>query len=252
MKILGKILLAVWLMISFCVTADAQRVIRGRVVDKDGRPVPGARISVKGGEGTALSEFDGSFRIVAESQGEKLLVDYVGYNSRKVSVDKAESIVLKPTTFWNDMMVMGCLGVYPQVSYGLMIGYVQKFGGYVKFRSDFNFVTPSYDCTSDGKMDNGVFWATGQQQESRIQMTGGMLFRLSNSIYPYVGVGCGSRGVYWEDFGNVWAQVSDYSCRGVAAEAGMIFRMGPMALSVGVSTTSFNYTEAEVGLGVMF
>lgn len=150
------------------------------------------------------------------------------------------------------ILAMASVSVFPQMSYGAMLGYVKKVGGYAKFRSDFSSVTPSYDCVSDGTFDGGLFWASGRQKKSRMQATAGVLFRISKSVYPYVGAGYGSRGVYWEDHSGSWAQVTDYSCKGVAAEAGMIFKLGPVAVSAGVSTTAFKYCEAEVGIGVMF
>jgi hypothetical protein len=57
--------------------------------------------------------------------------------------------------------------------------------------------------------------------------------------------------VHWQDYNGQWAQVSDYSCKGIAAEAGLIIKMGPVAVSAGVSTTAFRYTELEVGIGLM-
>lgn len=150
------------------------------------------------------------------------------------------------------ILAMASVSVFPQMSYGAMLGFVKKVGGYAKFRSDFSSVTPSYECASDGTFDGGLFWASGRQKKSRMQATAGVLFRISKSVYPYVGAGYGSRGVYWEDQSGSWAQVADYSCKGVAAEAGMIFRLGPVAVSAGMSTTAFKYCEAEVGIGVMF
>ena len=54
---------------------SAQNVVRGRVVDKDGLPIPGARVSVKGGTESVLSDFDGSYRMIVEGEVEKLIVD---------------------------------------------------------------------------------------------------------------------------------------------------------------------------------
>lgn len=150
------------------------------------------------------------------------------------------------------VVAMASVSVFPQMSYGVMAGYVKKIGGYAKFRSDFSSVKPSYSCSSDGQIDEGVFWASGNQKKSRMQATAGLLFRLSKSVYPYVGAGYGSRRVFWQDFKGDWACVTDQSCKGVAAEAGFIFKIGPVAVSAGVSTTALKYCEAEVGIGVMF
>ena len=233
-------------------SVSAQNVVRGRVVDKDGLPIPGARVTVKGGTESVLSEFDGSFRIPTESAKKKLIIDYVGYNSKTISADRADKVILRPTTFWNDMIVMANVGVFPQLSYGLMVGCVRKFGGYVKCRSDFNFMDNSMECTSDGYKDAGVFWASGSEKRSRINMTAGVMVRASKNIYPYLGAGYGSAVRYWEDYKGNWAKVTDLSSAGLAAEAGLVFRFGSIALSTGVSTSGFEYSEVEVGIGIMF
>lgn len=152
----------------------------------------------------------------------------------------------------NTVLAMASVSLFPQPSYGLMLGYVRKIGGYAKVRSDFGSVKPAYGCMSDGTMDGGYFWASGEQKKARLQATAGMLFRASRNVYPYAGVGYGARGVYWEDFKGEWAQVEDYSCKGIAAEAGLIFKFGPVAFSAGVSSTAFKYVEAEIGIGVAF
>lgn len=153
----------------------------------------------------------------------------------------------------DEILAMASFGVVPQFSYGLMLGYVKKFGGYAKFRSDFHFGQAAYKCNNAGKIDGGgLLWANGQQRKSRMQATGGVLFRLTKWCYPYAGAGYGSRTVQWQDYQGEWAQVTDYSCEGIAAEAGMILKMGPVAVSAGVSTTAFKYSELELGIGVMF
>lgn len=153
----------------------------------------------------------------------------------------------------NEILAMASVSVVPQPSYGLMLGYVKKFGGYVKFRSDFHFGKPSYICNKAGEIEGGgMLWTSGAQRKSRLQVTGGALFRVTKWLYPYAGIGYGSRDVQWQDYKGNWAQVSNYSCKGISAEAGAIVKMGPVALSVGASTTAFRYTELEIGVGVMF
>ena len=166
--------------------------------------------------------------------------------------DNAENVVLKHTTFWNDMMVMAVGGVYPQSSYGLMVGYVRKFGGYVKFRSDFNAADYSFECTSDGYKEGGVFWAGETEARSRMHISAGFMFRASKNIYPYFGAGYGSAVRYWEDYMGNWAKVKDLSSSGLAAEAGLVLRFGCVAVSVGAASSGFSYSEAEVGVGIMF
>lgn len=160
----------------------------------------------------------------------------------------------KPQQTSGSVLAMASVGVYPQMSYGLMLGYVKKFGGYVKFRSNFNFSTASYGCFSSGLTDSGdqLYTSGSSPRYSRIQATGGLLLSLSKNIYPYAGVGYGTRGVQWEDYAGEWAQVTDYTYKGIAAEAGVTFKFGVLSLSVGASTTAFKYSDLELGIGLMF
>lgn len=144
-------------------------------------------------------------------------------------------------------------GVFPQLSYGFMLGMVKKYGWYVKARSDFNFQSSSYNCTSTGEIeDGGHIWTNGASKRSRLVVTAGGMLRASRWCYPYVGVGYGSRGLYWKDFQGEWAKVTDKSCAGVALDAGVALKFGKVSLTMGVNNTAFKYTEAEVGIGVMF
>ena len=222
---------------------NVQSCVVDVVLNVDGRPLRNYSIEdLRGDYGKITKSGQKQFRFNVERTRQTLADKEITFTLNIRSKDVLDDKIL----------AMASLSVFPQMSYGAMVGYVKKFGGYAKFRSDFSSVTPSYDCASDGTFDGGLFWASGRQKKSRMQATAGVLFRISKSVYPYVGAGYGSRGVYWEDHSGSWAQVTDYSCKGVAAEAGMIFKLGPVAVSAGVSTTAFKYCEAEVGIGVMF
>ncbi len=202
----------------------------------------------------SLSDLSGDFGKIKTSGKKQVRFNVDNMKHNLAGMDIRFTLNVANKDILDDKVVaMASASVFPQLSYGLMLGYVKKFGGYVKYRSDFVSVAPSYSCTSTGNINGGgLFWASGNQKKSRMQATGGFMLRVSQSMYPYVGAGYGSRGVYWEDHNNKWAEVSDYSCKGVAAEAGMIFKFGPLAVSAGVSTTAFKYIEAEVGIGMMF
>lgn len=222
---------------------NVQSCVVDVVLNVDGRPLRNYSIEdLRGDYGKITKSGQKQFRFNVERTRQTLADKEITFTLNIRSKDVLDDKIL----------AMASLSVFPQMSYGAMVGYVKKLGGYAKFRSDFSSVTPSYDCASDGTFDGGLFWASGRQKKSRMQATAGMLFRATKTVYPYVGAGYGSRGVYWEDSEGSWAQVIDYSCKGVAVEAGLIFGIGPVAVSAGVSTTSFKYVEAEVGIGVMF
>lgn len=152
-----------------------------------------------------------------------------------------------------NLLVMASASVYPSMSYGLMLGYVQTVGGYVKFRSNLDFTAGAYTASSDCNIEGGGYlWPSGEKTETIMNVTGGLLIRAAKFLYPYLGAGYGSRNVLWKDTDGAWVGISDYTYSGISAEAGLIFKFGPVALSAGVSNTAFKYTSAEVGLGIAF
>lgn len=263
---MNKIAVSIAFILMSIISAAGQETVKGKIVDKDGMPIPGARVSVKGGEESVLSEFDGSFTVSLDGNrpSGKLIVDYIGYNSKTVAVDNASEIVLKKTTFWDHVLVMPSFGICPEeqqswMSYGLMLGYVDRFGGYLKFRSDFKRITSTNlrerrsltECNSNGETADGYIWTTGNYEKNRMQATGGVIMRFCSWLYGYAGAGYGYADVWWEDYFGEWMRVTDLSAKGIAAEGGLIFKVGPVSLSAGVSTTAFKYSELEVGIGIM-
>lgn len=153
----------------------------------------------------------------------------------------------------NEILTSAQVSMFPQLSYGFMFGMVKKYGWYVKARSDFKFISCSYSCMSTGEIDGGGhIWTDGMSKKTRLAVTAGGMIRASRWCYPYVGLGYGYRNLYWKDFQGEWAKVSDRSCSGLSLDAGLVLKFGKVALTVGVNNTAFKYTEAEVGIGVMF
>lgn len=147
-----------------------------------------------------------------------------------------------------ETLLMASAGVFPHMSYGAMVGYVKRIGAYAKFRSNYNFITPSYSFS----ISDYIYTSGKDPLQYRLQASAGLLFRLSENIYPYVGAGYGEYVTYWEDYEGKWAQVWDYTCEGFSAEAGLAVRFGRFSLSVGTATTAFKYTDLEIGIGLMF
>lgn len=139
-------------------------------------------------------------------------------------------------------------------SYGVMVGVAKIVGGYVSVRSNFIFTTP----TRSVRTYSDVVSPTSNTKISDLKATGGFIFRANKSLYPYAGVGYGfDRHLYGSYYrGNgfpaYWCLVEDLSPQGYAAETGLISKVGPIAVSAGVSTIMFKTLSIDFGLGVMF
>lgn len=70
--------------VSFCVLymagVMAQEIVSGTVIDKDGYPIPGARVEIVGRSEYAMTDIDGTFRIELPVTARKIVVSYPGYN----------------------------------------------------------------------------------------------------------------------------------------------------------------------------
>lgn len=64
--------------------ASAQTTASGKVIDRRGNPVPGARVSIPKSTESTLTELDGTFRIEMPAKAKRLTIDYVGMASKQV------------------------------------------------------------------------------------------------------------------------------------------------------------------------
>ena len=155
------------------------------------------------------------------------------------------------------MLVMAEVGYHPsQLSYGGMIGFFRKNGAYVKFRSDFGSASADLECDDSGALTSGgegtPYYKEGVTQKARLSVTAGYLRQLWKPVYLYAGAGYGSRTLAWETVEGELVKNTDHSAVGVAAELGVIGRLGKFALSVGFHTVNFKHHEVTVGVGIIF
>lgn len=66
--------------------AKADIVIRGIIKDETGAPLPGAGVKVKGSSTSAAADVNGAFTITVPSQNTVLIVTYVGYETKEITV----------------------------------------------------------------------------------------------------------------------------------------------------------------------
>ena len=113
MKLARKICIAAALcaalMLSGAGAARAQSVVKGCVSDNDNYPLPGAAVMVQGTTTGTVTDLDGNFSIQA-SEGQTLLVSFIGFKDKTVSVGKAATyyVTLEPdANILEDAVVVG-------------------------------------------------------------------------------------------------------------------------------------------------
>lgn len=241
----------------------------------DANGVAGALINVTvasedvGFEGNIIAKGEynaGIWPIYVPSGTKFLRVAVKGYISTTVdfpvSIESFRAYELKielPSKERTRVLVMGNAGIGAtdpvHLSYGIMVGVVKKFGGYLKAKSDFVFNIPTVgECNESGfSGDTWIFFSDGNKK-SRWSVTGGGMARIAKPLYVYLGAGYGERVLAWQDQSGDYYRITGNdgpSFIGVEAETGLILRLGPVAISAGVQTNSFHYWEANIGIGIL-
>lgn len=148
------------------------------------------------------------------------------------------------------------IGTDGGLSYGLRAGLVtpSRHGGYIQFKSDFNFTAASGTCDENGMIPGNAVkpWYTGKEQTQRLSLTAGYLYQFKPWLAFFAGAGYGKRALLWETADERQLKVTPSSFQSVEAEAGCIFSWDMFAFSVGIETCRFAYTEFTLGLGFVF
>lgn len=158
-------------------------------------------------------------------------------------------------------LIMPVVGIGEATSYGIMLGIVRKWGGYVKVKYNFSDQSTDLSCDDKGFVTGtqDQLWFTGEKKSSRFAVTGGLLFRMAMPLYLYAGAGYGYKKLAWETFDQneytyyfPWAEASEHSYTGVESELGLIWRIKNFAISGGVQNTRLKYWEGTFGIALMF
>ncbi len=82
--------------------------VQGTVTDQGGAPLPGASVVEKGTSNGAQTDFDGNFSLTVTDQNAILVVSYIGFASKEVSIagQSSLSIVLEESTAALDEIVV--------------------------------------------------------------------------------------------------------------------------------------------------
>ncbi|NII81172.1 MULTISPECIES: SusC/RagA family TonB-linked outer membrane protein [unclassified Pedobacter] len=97
-RYLPKVMLLATLIFSAFI-AQAQTVVKGKVVDEQGKPLPGVGIVLKGTGTSTSSQDNGNFSITTTGANPVLVFSYVGYNNKEVPVKNQTllNVALQPS-----------------------------------------------------------------------------------------------------------------------------------------------------------
>lgn len=103
-------------------------IIKGKVTDASGSPLPGATVMVKGTKTAVLTDFDGNFSIEMPSNSDKLVISYVGMETREIGISNTTPTVVLSEVGQNLKEVVVTTG-YEKTSKRTFTGAISKISG---------------------------------------------------------------------------------------------------------------------------
>lgn len=154
------------------------------------------------------------------------------------------------------ILVMPQGGFNQDLSLGLMIGLLKRNGLYLRALVTLEQGRSSLTCNEKGTVlvEGHPYYPYYKSETSRpgFAVSAGYLRELWRPLVLYVGAGYGVRNVVWKTVDEVNVKNEELSVSGIVAECGAILRLGKLAVSCGVQTVGFSYSEIQFGLGVVF
>ncbi len=222
-----KTLIIVLMLLSSLNMVVAQNELRGKVVDSDGKPIAGVRITDSKGENVTVSDMNGQFKFNTAEEIQRVKASYMGLGDASAKAKPGMVIKMGSNSWWNKKPEKYQWFVGPQVvltsedghpSFGLMVGRLKNWGWYV--RGNFNGLISDcnehYDDTPifDGRKPIVRHWSA----------TAGVIRRLGCPIHLYLGAGFTQRRVAWEAIDGQRYLYYPESYIGPTGEAGLMVR----------------------------
>lgn len=227
------------------------------IIQKD---IPGYIIKLKLSDGSVndyyysdilgFTKEDGTFlfetkNIDNEKRSNKSLSSYIPkWNSEKNKPSISATSIDNRTR----KILEGGISIHPsQKSIFVMYGVTKnRLGYYLKLKTNLKFLNESDEISS-----NSECFCNGDRKTERIAISGGGLYKLTNSLLIQGGIGYGSRLVNWESISGNYYRVSDISYKGIHFETGFIYQLKKYVISGSLTSISTNYMEVDLGVGII-
>ena len=255
-----KNLLFIGLLLTFGLqAASAQHVLKGRVTDRDGNPIAGAKVENADGSEQVTTDMNGRFSLETAKDVSKVNVYYTGMQTAKKKAKQDMVVKMGQTNWWNEKpnkwkWLIGVETAIPDMddikpAFGLTVGMVKQYGWYVK---GLYSSSQSTDGTCTGASSDP--WMTGETKGSYMSVVGGGIMRLGCPFHLYAGLGYVDRKVAWEAVSGGWYEYEDDSYSGLALDLGLMFRVKWFFLNAGIQTclSSLDGVVGNFGIGVCF
>ena len=232
--------------------------INGNVSDKQGNPLPGANILVKGTTIGAQADFDGNFTIEVPDDKTILVISYIGYKTTEVDVagKTTVSITLEEAAAQlDDVIVVGSRGK-PRTSFdspvpvdNLKIAELKSTGKGV-LDQQLMLKVPSYNATEQPISDAAAHFSPadlrGLFPSRTLVLVNGKRKNASALVYSYVTPGRGEVGVDMKSIPSAALERVEILRDGAAAQYGSDAVAGVINLVMKKATDPFINTGFSV------
>ena len=257
-----RMLFSLILLLSACHLL-AQNIVKGTVVDKDGNPIPGVKVEIKGGTESTITELDGTFVLETANPVKKVTVHYAGMQSKDQKIKPDMVIKMYNASWWSakpdkyrwfagaQVAITDNDDIKP--AFGLMVGRVKNLGWYIK---GVYSKLPSTTGLHSVDGDRSYYWTTGKVEQGMWNVTGGLVARLWSPIHIYAGAGYIERKVAWELLNGEKYKYCPDSYGGAVVDLGLMLKVNKLFVNAGISTeTSGDYSPSFIGnfgVGIFF
>lgn len=209
--------------------AQATKEYKGAVIDKNGNPLPGAKVEATGGAESTVTDADGTFTLEASQWLKSITVTYPGMAKKQKKIKGYSSnLVVEMGSRQSSQWFANVVGAYYMKEYecaafGVMGGKKGYWGWYGKLMVDAGHPESNYP----GADNPGIGFT----------VSGGVIKSLSKNAYVYLGAGF-NKG-YMEEGGystSVYGYYGEYEERyGAIVDLGFMYSIGKININAGVS-----------------
>ena len=243
-------------------SAHAQYVSTGKVIDEYGNPISGAKVQGKGTSKYTTTGIDGTFKLETPTHIKRVVVTSLGKGKRDQKLKGETTIQMKKPNWFTDRpdnyhwFASAQVGLLSKdskdIPFGVMGGVVKDFGVYAK-------ILYSSIPSDEGEHASGF---TGNYKTGTFSVTAGPIIRLFSPIHLYIGAGYVNRKITFEASDNKFYTIHHYhdemeSYDGFALEAGLMVEYKNFLINGGYETYfkyghEFEHSFVHFGVGYKF
>lgn len=241
-------------------SAHAQYVSTGKVIDEYGNPISGAKVQGKGTSKYTTTGIDGTFKLETPTRIKRVVVTSLGKTKRDQKLKGETTIQMKKPNWFTDRpdnyhwfanAQVGLLSKDSKdIPFGVMGGVVKDFGVYAK-------VLYSGLPSDEGGSGSGF---TGNYKTGTFSVTAGPVIRLFSPIHLYIGAGYVHRKITFEASDNKYYNIGYHyddkreSYEGFALEGGLMIDIKNIMINGGMLIGGYHidHTFLHFGVGYKF